>query len=111
MPVPSMGFTFASARGMRRLHEAAHNYRGDGAQRDRDIEGHRLRCHGGTRFGGNLGLLGVRATGRIGHIHTSSHLDNLGRPYKSPRERERYSNRYGDGDGDGHVIGDAGPAL
>jgi len=64
-----MGFTFAFAGRMRRLHEAAHNHRGhggDGAQRD--VEGHRLRRHGRTRFRGNLSLLGVHATGSIGFI-------------------------------------------
>jgi hypothetical protein len=45
---------------MRRLHEAAHNHRGDGAQRD--VENHRLRCHDRIRLRGNLGLLGVHDT-------------------------------------------------
>jgi hypothetical protein len=77
MSVPSMGFTFASAGRMRRLHEAAHNHRGDGAQRD--VEGYRLRRHGRTRFRGNLGLLGVHATGGIGFILTSSRRGITGR--------------------------------
>ena len=96
-----MGFTFASAGRMRRLHEAAHNHRdhrGDGARRD--VEGHRLWRHGRTRFRGNLGLLGVHATGCIGFNLTSSHLGIIERPCKSPRERERYS--YADPDPDPH---------
>jgi hypothetical protein len=72
-----MGFAFASAGRMRRLHEAAHNHRADGAQRG--IEGHRLRRHGHTRFRGNLGLLGVHATG-ISFILTPSHLGIPGLP-------------------------------
>ena len=110
MYVPSMGFTFASAGRMRRLHEAAHNHRGDGAQRD--VEGHRLRRHGRTRFRGNLGLLGVHATGGIGfNLAFSSHLGIIGRHCESPRERERYSHSHLDADAYPDAYPDARPGV
>jgi hypothetical protein len=74
---------------MRRLHEAVHNRRGNGARCA--AESHRLRRHDSIRLRGHLGLH-VHAHGIIGFIHKYSrnHANNE-RTCKSPRERERYS--------------------
>jgi hypothetical protein len=85
-----MGYTSASAGRMRRLHEVAHNHRGNGARCA--VESHRLRRHDRIRLRGNLGLLlGGHAHGIIDYIRNYSRHANNERPYKSPHDRERYS--------------------
>jgi hypothetical protein len=73
---------------MRRLHEAAHNHRGNGARCA--VESHRLRRRDRIRLRGNLGLhVYAHIIGFI-HRHSRRHANNE-RPCKSPREREQYS--------------------